>query len=64
MFKESVAPIQVIPSLEYIIEFVDIDGVCEDVISNDGYGNILNGYDGQDDEYKVNGKWYHVMRHN
>jgi hypothetical protein len=49
---------------KYIIEFVDIDGVCEDIISNDGYGNILNGYDGQDDEYKVNDKWYHVMRHN
>jgi len=49
---------------KYILQFVDIDGVCEDIISNDGYGNILNGYDGQDDEYKVNGKWYHVMRHN
>jgi hypothetical protein len=49
---------------KYILQFVDIDGVCEDIISNDGYGNILNGYDGNDDEYKVNGKWYHVMRHN
>lgn len=49
---------------KYLLEFVDIDGVCEDIISNDGYGNILNGYDGNDDEYKVNGKWYHVMRHN
>jgi hypothetical protein len=49
---------------KYILQFVDIDGVCEDIISNDGYGNILNGYDGQDDEYKVNDKWYHVMRHN
>jgi hypothetical protein len=49
---------------KFILDFVDIDGVCEDIISYDGYGNILNGYDGQDDEYKVNGKWYHVMRHN
>ena len=49
---------------KYLLEFVDIDGVCEDIISNDGYGNILNGYDGNDDEYKVNDKWYHVMRHN
>jgi len=49
---------------KYLLEFVDIDGVCEDIISNDGYGNILNGYDGNDDEYMVNGKWYHVMRHN
>jgi len=49
---------------KYLLEFVDIDGVCEDIINNDGYGNILNGYDGNDDEYKVNDKWYHVMRHN
>jgi hypothetical protein len=49
---------------KYILQFVDIDGVCEDIISHDGYGEILNGYDGNDDEYKVNGKWYHVMRHN
>jgi hypothetical protein len=49
---------------KYILQFVDIDGVCEDIISSDGYGNILNGYDGNDDEYKVNDKWYHVMRHN
>ena len=49
---------------KYILDFVDIDAVCEDVINSDGYGNILNGYDGKDDEYKVNGKWYHVMRYN
>jgi len=49
---------------KYILDFVDIDAVCEDVINSDGYGNILNGYDGKDDEYKVNGEWYHVMRYN
>jgi hypothetical protein len=49
---------------KYILQFVDIDGVCEDIIRNDGYGNILSSYDGLDDEYKVNDKWYHVMRHN
>ena len=49
---------------KYILDFVDIDAVCEYVIDSDGYGNILNGYDGNDDEYKVNGEWYHVMRHN
>lgn len=48
----------------YILEFVDIDGVCYDVLQDSGYGEILNGYDGSDDEYQVNGKWYHVMRHN
>jgi hypothetical protein len=49
---------------KYILDFVDIDAVCEDVIDSDGYGDILNGYDGKDDEYKVNGEWYHVMRYN
>jgi hypothetical protein len=47
---------------KFILDFVDIDGVCEDIIRNDGYGEILNSYDGSDDEYKVNGNWYHVMR--
>ena len=46
----------------FILDFVDIDGVCEDIIRSDGYGNILNSYDGDDDTYKVNDKWYHVMR--
>ena len=49
---------------EFILQFVDIDGVCEDVLRDSGYGEILNGYDGSDNEYQVNGKWYHVMRHN
>jgi hypothetical protein len=47
-----------------LIDFVDIDGAIEYVIRSDGYGQILNGYDGKDDEYKINGIWYHVMRHN
>jgi hypothetical protein len=47
-----------------LIDFIDVDGVVEDVIRSDGYGHILNGYDGKDDEYKINGIWYHVMRHN
>jgi hypothetical protein len=47
-----------------LIDFVDIDGAIEYIIRSDGYGHILNGYDGKDDEYKINGIWYHVMRHN
>ena len=49
---------------KYFLEFVDVDGVIEDIIDYDSYGSIINGYDGRDDEYKVNGKWYHVMRQN
>lgn len=49
---------------KYFLQFVDVDGVIEDIIDNDSYGSIINRYDGNDDEYKVNGKWYHVMRQN
>ena len=49
---------------DYILNFVDVAGVIEDVIRLDGYGHILNGYDGTDNEYKVDGTWYHVMRYN
>jgi predicted transcriptional regulator len=49
---------------KYFLEFVDVDGVIEDIINDDSYGSIINRYDGRDDEYKVNGKWYHVMRQN
>ena len=48
----------------YILDFVDIDGVCYDILRDSDYGEILNGYDGTDNEIKVNDKWYHVMRHN
>lgn len=45
-----------------ILDFVDMDGVIETVVSSDGYGHLLNGYDGTDHETKINGTWYHVMR--
>jgi hypothetical protein len=49
---------------KYLLDFVDIDAVCEDILRDSDYGEILNGYDGADNEIKVNDKWYHVMRHN
>jgi hypothetical protein len=45
------------------MNFIDVDGAIEDVIQSDGYGNILNRYDNDDDEYKINDTWYHVMRY-
>lgn len=45
-----------------ILDFVDMDGVVEDIIRSDGYGHLLNGYDGTDNEVKINNTWYHVMR--
>ena len=49
---------------EFILDFVDMDELINYVIRSDGYGNILNGYDGNDDEYKIGDTWYHVMRYN
>lgn len=48
---------------DFLMDFIDVDGAIEDVIQSDGYGNVLNRYDNSDDEYKINGTWYHVMRH-
>ena len=47
-----------------ILEFIDMDDLFKYVINSDGYAQILNRYDGRDDEYLVNSKWYHVMREN
>ncbi len=49
---------------DFILDFVDMDELINYVIRSDGYGNILNGYDGNDDEYKIGDTWYHVMRYN
>lgn len=46
-----------------IMNYVDMDGVIEDLASNSDYGD-LNGYDGRYDEYKVGGVYYVVMRLN
>jgi hypothetical protein len=49
---------------DFILDFVDKDSLINYVIRSDGYGSILNNYDGDDDEYKIGDTWYHVMRHN
>jgi len=49
---------------DFILDFVDTDSLINYVIRSDGYGQILNNYDGDDDEYKIGDTWYHVMRHN
>jgi hypothetical protein len=46
----------------YILNFVDIDEVIDYVIRSDGYGSILNRYDGSEDQEKVEGTWFYVMR--
>jgi hypothetical protein len=49
---------------DFLLDYIDMDELTDYVVRHDGYGHLLNGYDGLDDEYEVNGKWYHVMRHN
>lgn len=46
-----------------IMNYVDMDGVIQDLASNSDYGD-LNSYDGRYDEYKVGGVYYVVMRLN
>ena len=47
-----------------LLDFVDVDGAIDYVIRSDGYGSVLNGYDGTENEYTVNGNDYYVMRYN
>jgi hypothetical protein len=47
-----------------LLDFVDIEAAIDDVIRSDGYGSVLNGYDGTADSYTINGEEYYVMRYN
>ena len=48
----------------FIMEFIDLDKLTETVVSSDGYGNMLNSYDGDYDTFNINGTEYYVMRVN
>ena len=47
-----------------LLDFVDVDAAIDYVIRTDGYGHVLNGYDGTEDSYNINGEDYYVMRYN
>ena len=47
---------------DFIMDFVDLDEVTDIVVNSDGYGTLLNSYDGEMFETQVNGDWYFVMR--
>jgi hypothetical protein len=47
---------------DFIMDFVDLDEVTDIIVNSDGYGNLLNSYDGEMFETQVNGDWYFVMR--
>lgn len=46
----------------FIMDFIDTDSIVDTVISSDGYGSLLNSYDGDYDTYNINGTEYYVMR--
>jgi hypothetical protein len=49
---------------DFIIDFIDLDKLTEIVLSSDGYGSMLNSYDGDYDTFNINGTEYYVMRVN
>ena len=46
----------------FIMDFIDTDSIVNTVVSLDGYGSILNSYDGDYDTHDINGTTYYVMR--
>jgi hypothetical protein len=48
----------------FVMEFIDLDKLTETVVSSDGYGSMLNSYDGDYDTFNINGTEYYVMRVN
>ena len=49
---------------DFIMNFIDLDKLTEIVVSSDGYGSMLNSYDGDYDTFNINGTEYYVMRVN
>lgn len=47
---------------KFIMDFVDLDDVTNEVVRHDGFGGLLNSYDGEEDLIDVNGEEYYVMR--
>ena len=47
---------------DFIMDFIDTNDITNTVISSDGYGSILNSYDGDYDTFNINGNEYYVMR--
>ena len=46
----------------FIMDFVDLDIVTEEIVRHDGYGGLLNSYDGDADLAEVDGEDYYIMR--
>jgi hypothetical protein len=47
---------------DFIMDFVDLNKVTEEVVDADGYGVLLNSYDGEADYIRVGDEDYYIMR--
>ena len=43
-------------------DYVDIEGMVEDIISHDGIAHSLSTYDGTEENVQINGTWYNIYR--
>ena len=41
---------------------IDWEKTAQNVLDTDGYGNHFSHYDGSEEEFKLDGVWYHVFR--
>lgn len=47
-----------------VSDFIDEDGFIDDVVSSDGRGHTLSGYDGVEHEIVYGDEWYYIYRTN
>lgn len=47
--------------VENLSDYIDEDELIKSIINNDGYYNILNGYNGDGDTVQWDGETYHIM---
>jgi hypothetical protein len=63
--REMRDPLEYLTEHGYSLEnYVNVDGVIDDIIEADGYGHTLNFYDGNADEVTIQNETYYVMRIN
>ena len=49
---------------KFVLDFIDIDELTDTIVRSDGYGSVLNSYDGDYDTQTINGTTYYIMRNN
>jgi hypothetical protein len=44
-----------------ISNFIDLNAAAKQVVNSDGYGSVLNHYDGTEDSVEYDGKTYYIF---